>query len=289
MASVKPLVLANGRPAQLQAGDTLNMPTLAVTQGGTGTATQFGLGSVLFAGPAGVYTQDNAHFQWDTTYQFLTITGTGFTLNLQTGAIYLRDNAAVGVEMHVRPGQGKAGAFTFTENNVADRWVVGIKPGDGALYFQSGNIAAATDRVLIGATGNVELVGGDLVMSDATSVQKRTQVTLVGSWVVGTDATRIGRLVCNVWDTAAREVWRGEVNGTVAMIGFLGAAAVVRQVSGAALTNNVTAGGTTDTIANYTSLSTYSTDAAAIRNNLYQLARKVAQINDALRLYGLLT
>lgn len=72
-------------------------------------------------------------------------------------------------------------------------------------------------------------------------------------------------------------------------IGFFAKAPAAQQTSGADLTNNVTSGGTTDTIANYTDLSVYANDSAAIRNNIYQLARKVKQVNDALRLYGLLT
>ena len=72
-------------------------------------------------------------------------------------------------------------------------------------------------------------------------------------------------------------------------LGFFNASPVIRQTDGAGLTNSVTAGGTTDTIANYTDLSTYANDAAAIRNDIYQLARKVKIIGDALRLYGFLS
>ncbi len=67
------------------------------------------------------------------------------------------------------------------------------------------------------------------------------------------------------------------------------AAPAVQQASGANLTNSVTSGGTDDTIANYTDLTIYANDSAAIRNDIYQLARKVKQINDALRLFGWLT
>ena len=79
------------------------------------------------------------------------------------------------------------------------------------------------------------------------------------------------------------------IGGAASTLGFFGATAVVKQTSGANLTNNVTAGGTDDTIANYTDLTTYATDAAAIRNDIYQLSRKLKQINDGLRLFGLLT
>lgn len=72
-------------------------------------------------------------------------------------------------------------------------------------------------------------------------------------------------------------------------LGFFAAAAAGQQTSGANLTNNVTAGGTNDTITNWTDLTTYATDAAAIRDAIYQLARKLKQINDGLRTYGMFT
>lgn len=72
-------------------------------------------------------------------------------------------------------------------------------------------------------------------------------------------------------------------------VGFYNTAPVTQRTSGADLTNNVTVGGANDTIADFTSLTVYSTDAAAIRNNIYQLARKLKQINDGLRAYGLFT
>lgn len=72
-------------------------------------------------------------------------------------------------------------------------------------------------------------------------------------------------------------------------IGFYNATPVVQQTDGAALTNNVTSGGSTDVIANFTDLSTYANDAATIRNNMYQLARKLKIVDDALRTYGLLS
>lgn len=40
-------------------------------------------------------------------------------------------------------------------------------------------------------------------------------------------------------------------------------------------------------MANYTDLTIYANDAAAIRNDIYQLARKLKLIDDLLRRYGL--
>lgn len=72
-------------------------------------------------------------------------------------------------------------------------------------------------------------------------------------------------------------------------MGFFATAPAVQQTSGENLTNNVTSGGTDGTIANFTDLTLYANDSAAIRNDLYQLARKLKQINDGLRTYGLFT
>lgn len=72
-------------------------------------------------------------------------------------------------------------------------------------------------------------------------------------------------------------------------LSFFGVAVAARQTSGANITNNVTAGGVNATIANFTDLTTYANDAATIRNDIYQLARGLKIVNDALRLYGLLT
>jgi hypothetical protein len=55
--------------------------TLGVGNGGTGTATSFTTGSLIFAGSSGVYTQDNANLFWDDTNNTL---GIGVT---RTGAI----------------------------------------------------------------------------------------------------------------------------------------------------------------------------------------------------------
>lgn len=71
-------------------------------------------------------------------------------------------------------------------------------------------------------------------------------------------------------------------------VGFFAATPAAQQASGANLTNNVASGGTTDQVSDYTIVD-YTTDSATIKNNLYQLARKLKQVNDALRVYGLLS
>ena len=62
-------------------------------------------------------------------------------------------------------------------------------------------------------------------------------------------------------------------------------APVAGQTVGA-LTNNVSSGGTDGTIATYSDLIIYANDATAIRNDIYQLARSLKQVVDALRVFG---
>lgn len=76
----------------------------------------------------------------------------------------------------------------------------------------------------------------------------------------------------------------GNATGT---LGFFGATGVTRVTQGA-LTNSVTVGGTTGTIANFTDLTTYATDAPTIRNDIYQLSLALTTVVGALRSYGLL-
>lgn len=76
----------------------------------------------------------------------------------------------------------------------------------------------------------------------------------------------------------------GNATGTV---GFFGSAGATKVTQGA-ITNSVTSGGSTGTIANYTDLTVYANDAAAIRNDIYQLSLALANVVGALRSYGLL-
>lgn len=74
---------------------------------------------------------------------------------------------------------------------------------------------------------------------------------------------------------------------TTQKMGWYNATPVVQQAQGA-ITNSVTAGGVTGTIADYTDLTVYANDAAAIRNDIYQLALGLQGCIAALRTYGLL-
>ncbi len=75
-------------------------------------------------------------------------------------------------------------------------------------------------------------------------------------------------------------------------LGFYGTTPIAKQASGANLTNSVTSGGTTDIINDVTVgvlNVTTAADGVTTRNAIYQLAKKLKQINDGLRSYGLFT
>lgn len=109
--------------------------------------------------------------------------------------------------------------------------------------------------------------------------------------ITALDATKLTNLA-TAWNAStgydASKLTTGNLAlGAGQQVGFYGAAAGAQQTA-AALTNSVTSGGSTNTVADYTLDGIYLNAEATIRNNQYQLARKVAEVVSALRTYGLL-
>jgi trimeric autotransporter adhesin len=103
----------------------------------------------------------------------------------------------------------------------------GVALGDSAV--------CASNECAFGPHVNVQTGYG------TSSVQVRPRADFTDSAVDNTDATRKYRRVWNAWDTAAREVMRGEADGAGPRVGFLGAAAVSRRTVNAACTDLATA------------------------------------------------
>lgn len=74
-------------------------------------------------------------------------------------------------------------------------------------------------------------LNGELLFYGASSLQEREMMALTQSFIDNTDASRTTRTVWNQYDTAAREVMRGESSGSAPLIGFLGANAIARYSS----------------------------------------------------------
>ena len=96
--------------------------TLPVTNGGTGTATAFTVGSVVFAGASGVYTQDNASFFWDDTNNRL---GIGTT----TPGSAIETNAAVAAAFFVNPTTVSANYTVPTNYNAMTAGPITVASG----------------------------------------------------------------------------------------------------------------------------------------------------------------
>lgn len=224
----------------------------------------------------------------------------------------LVDNGSVGIGLtptaaHLEIKSGSATRRVLVVQNASSASVNNTEFRDGAGNvlsfvasdgaFTAGVLSSITNTVTPVHTIRHNTVGTAAAgfgsqtrwLLESSTTEDRDAAQLAVTWATATDASRKARAVFNIYDTAAREAFRIEADGTNPMIGFLGAGASVRQTSGANLTNNVTSGGTNDTIADFTDLTTYANDAATIRNDIYQLARKLKQVNDALRTYGLLT
>ena len=148
------------------------------------------------------------------------------------------------------------------------------------LTHNAGSPPASFAELLLAGDVDFTVAAGDLITLVFNGLEweevSRASVTTPGILMV--DATDI------ILDTTT-----GTKIGTATnqKLGFFNATPIIQPIDGATLTNNVTAGGTTDTIADFTDLTTYSNDAATIRNDIYQLSRKVKILTDNLRALGL--
>lgn len=85
-------------------------------------------------------------------------TGNVTTLTNSYGKHIGRLNGTNALEWHLRANSGRDNFLSFTEDSVADRWVVKSPAGSGTLVFATGNPVTHTDRVVLSGD-NVGLGG----------------------------------------------------------------------------------------------------------------------------------
>lgn len=173
---------------------------LPPANGGTGTATAFTAGSVVFAGASGVYTQDNTNLFWDNTNDRLGIgTATpGAKLNIvdnsandairitQTGtgnALVVEDSAnpdatpfvvdfngfvGVGTTTPTYPIHVKYTAAGLLVENTSGNYMVDLKASTGAYNVRIGNAGDAflvnvnnVERLRIASAGQIGIGGAN--------------------------------------------------------------------------------------------------------------------------------
>jgi hypothetical protein len=135
--------------ANLTAGRAVSAASLALTgsplpvgSGGTGTATTFTPGSVVFAGTSGLYSQNNASFFWDNTNKRL---GLGTASPASFVDIFSADQGYAGLSL-----QGYAGATKWYVN--AGISTVNINP-----FSISTNANGTSPAVCVYASGGVSI------------------------------------------------------------------------------------------------------------------------------------
>lgn len=213
-------------------------------------------------------------------------------------------------------GAGELSAFSCSAQH-SSTGACGILAGTVSLAWVAGPGALGTVTTAIGfdaqvsfeddgglpTSGSITDAIGYRLLGPSNTSALRTITNMTGLQIQNLGATGVTNAVgidvqaqsgasglnLGIRTASTLQITGGGIDHDAGNVGFFAAAPVAQQASGANLTNNVAVGGTDDIIANYTDLATYANDAAAIRNDIYQLARKLKQVNDALRLYGLLT
>ena len=160
----------------------------------------------------------------------------------------------------------------------------------GTLNIRNGDGTTSGAALVVNGTGQF---AGDLTVSNSGLLKVPNGLAMRMGTNGGTYFLDLGTVTFRdgTGTTGGSVIMGGNANigGTSGQITFFNGTLASKQTRGATFTNNITVGGTTDSPANWTDLTTYANDAAAIRNFCYQVARVLNQYDVALRAYGLLT
>lgn len=123
--------------------------TLGTARGGTGTGT-FTLGSIVYAGASGIYSQDNTNLFYDSSNHRL---GIGVGVSLQAAldvAAAGNDLSSPGVRVRASDAGTNGGYLILNKNSGANSYGL-MQVGDGA-GFQELRLNTSGGKVLIGST-----------------------------------------------------------------------------------------------------------------------------------------
>lgn len=276
--------------------------SLSEGQGGSGVA---GVGS--FNGRTGIVTLQEADVSAVADARYVNVTGDSMTggLNItpavNTKALFVNNYSLTGVSaepMLLLSGtwnttsEATAISLNITDTNShANSRVLDLSVDDNSVFYVTKNGDVSWDGLATGdfdaLTANSVSVNNDVqVLGSVNAAVNVSGNNISGGTVSGTTLEAIDLNVSGLTQLGTGGL-TFRVDGA-GQIGFFGATVAPQQTS-ALLVNNVTAGGTNDTIDDYSDLTVYATDAPTIRDNIYQLARKLKEVTDAMNLYGLLT
>lgn len=171
----------------------------------------------------------------------------------------------------------------------ANSWTIDGLSAQTLRFGQTANVNVFVQGTLTQGFGAVSLTGGAITIGDAAG----SAFTAAGGPVsLFTEAT--ARTVNMCTGNAIQTINLGthatpvnviKIGGTASTLGLYGVTPAVQGAVGATLTNNVTAGGTANQLDDFAG-ALYATDAAAIRNDIYQLGLKVQTLEAKLKLLG---
>ena len=167
--------------------------TLPVGNGGTGTATTFTTGSVVFAGASGVYSQDNANFFWDDTNNYLGL-GTASPSGLLHVA-YNTNNTGWQYLANTNTGSSTRASLNLFTNS-----------GGGDLRVEVNNSANTAD---VGASGVKIWNHANAVLSLGTNGTERARFVGAGNFQPGAD----NAYTCGANGARWSAIWAA--NGTI--------------------------------------------------------------------------
>jgi hypothetical protein len=306
--------------------DTTNTRNLLAIPDGTGdvTATLGDTGAaVSLLSSAIIYIRGAAASTWKTTAGALNLDGTS-GINLKKGNVTVADagatdanslTLAAGKSLAGAAGAGgwdgsvMTGAVTLPKGDAtwagsadkalsvtaAGTGTIGLQTATGAINVGTTN-GARTITIGTGGTGLQTVIVGDNAQSNSvTKIQAQAgglflQAAFGTITMCGSSQAR----GLTVSEASSTQMNIGVLGTTVDLLisstklGLYGTGPVVQGAVGATLTNNVTAGGTTNTVDNVTA-APVDTDAASLtstRNAIYQLALKLATLEAKLKLLG---
>lgn len=161
--------------------------SIAIAQGGTGTTTAFTAGSLVFAGAAGAYSQNNADLFWDNTNYRL-----GIGTTVPATALDVRGNGSFGQTLATGTSVSTAdtalllgGNRTGTGNSYVSLFANGSSSASAQLY----RIGGANGSLVLQNTGTgllqiAQVNVGDLAF-DTNSIE-RMRITSGGNVGIGT-------------------------------------------------------------------------------------------------------
>lgn len=249
-----------------------------------------------------------------------TLTGTG-TTTIRAGSTGMALTGSGNFTMGGAPSstitigaENQTGTITIGQSTGTS--AINMGTGTGISLITIGNLQSASGLILQTGTSNMLLTGsatatytlggetgtGTITIGRSTAANiinigsagnntANMQMVNIASGsggsavIIGSDAAHTGKTSIRAGTSSGGGVVLAQSGGR---LGFFGLATPVTVQTVTDISNNVTSGGTSNTLTNYTNLTTYSSDASTIKGNFYQIGVKLNAIIDALQAYGLM-